>query len=540
MSCREDHPGHSLSRSLLFLLVPILYVAGSINVVGATPPDFVWPIGNSTMPDTMNTSFGPRVNFSKWDYHDGIDLPEPAGADCTQSVNNTTLHAVRGGTVHHAGSAGTGGLSSRHVVLKVTDPYDGGDLYVYYLHLKSIAPALLQSPPPPVAQGDTIGVLGQDGASYCHLHLEFRKGNTQQVSSLHPLNYMPYTDTANFSAPSSSSARYNRLGSSMAARLLFGASSKEQGDLQRVEVDLKNGSALLSTRVVDFDDKTTVNEANDDAAMWVNDIAVEGYQTSDMSEDGRTDLKYGVLVRNLPSNCDALVARIIDVRGNTATSAAISVPNQTAVDQSVSFEDASMPPAGWATAITSGLTATNDAGVGYNGTRGMNSNDSSTASATQKAGIEYTLGMNRFQWTAEGQFKPTALGLSSSQTLQPLYFFNGSDLAVSARIRPDPGGSGSKLAGIQAKEAAGAGSGPGTDSAAAIATGVYRKWKLSILRLGTRESTAVLYLDNVEQARMTWDSTSLEPAKLRAGIGLTSSGATGTVHTDDLRLTETL
>ena len=46
--------------------------------------------------------------------------------------------------------------------------------------------------------------------------------------------------------------------------LLFGACSKLEGDLKRVEVDLKSGPTLLDTRVVDFNDKSTVNEAHDD------------------------------------------------------------------------------------------------------------------------------------------------------------------------------------------------------------------------------------------------------------------------------------
>ena len=41
------------------------------------PSDYVWPLSKSTAADTMNTSFGPRINRNKWDFHDGIDLPAP-------------------------------------------------------------------------------------------------------------------------------------------------------------------------------------------------------------------------------------------------------------------------------------------------------------------------------------------------------------------------------------------------------------------------------------------------------------------------------
>lgn len=48
--------------------------------------DYIWPLSNSTTPDEMNTSFGPRINNNKWDFHDGIDLPAPIG---------TPVHGIR-------------------------------------------------------------------------------------------------------------------------------------------------------------------------------------------------------------------------------------------------------------------------------------------------------------------------------------------------------------------------------------------------------------------------------------------------------------
>jgi hypothetical protein len=83
-----------------------------------------------------------------------------------------------------------------------------------------------------------------------------------------------------------------------------------------------------------------------------------------------------------------------------------------------------------------------------------------------------------------------------------------------------------------------------SDSSAVIETGVWRKWRLHIVRIATRETTAVLYLNEgeqmVEQTRINGDSTVFEPRSLRAGIGLSSAGATATVLTDELRLTESL
>lgn len=88
--------------------------------------DYLWPLNNSTTPDEMNTSFGPRTDMEGWDFHDGIDLPAPCG---------TNVHAMRAGKVRHAGPGERAG-SPRHVVIAVTDPQDG-PIDNLYLHLNA-------------------------------------------------------------------------------------------------------------------------------------------------------------------------------------------------------------------------------------------------------------------------------------------------------------------------------------------------------------------------------------------------------------------
>ncbi|MBD1889482.1 M23 family metallopeptidase [Coleofasciculus sp. FACHB-SPT9] len=259
----------------------------------------------------MNTSFGPRINNSQWDFHDGIDLPAPCG---------TPVYAMRDGVICKAGPAGNG-YKSRHIIIKVNDPTDG-EMYLVYLHLKSINSFIKACEP--VKQGQILGTVGMDDATYPHLHFEFRKGSPKQKYSVHPLGYLPYTDTANFTAPVLDS--FYQLNGLMAVLLRFGANSKLEGDLKRIEVDLKSSNTLLETRVVDFNDKETINEGNGDKYLYKNDIGVEGYQSSNMVARKRTKLKYGIRVRNLPSNCDTLIARVIDVGGNVSTSALITVP----------------------------------------------------------------------------------------------------------------------------------------------------------------------------------------------------------------------
>ena len=36
---------------------------------------FIWPLGESPdTPDEMNTSFGPRIDADRWDFHDGMSI----------------------------------------------------------------------------------------------------------------------------------------------------------------------------------------------------------------------------------------------------------------------------------------------------------------------------------------------------------------------------------------------------------------------------------------------------------------------------------
>ena len=487
--------------------------------------NYIWPLSKSTTPDEMNTSFGPRINRNKWDFHDGIDLPAPIG---------TKVYAMRGGKVHRAGpgNPGPGGFSSRHVVLEVQDPSDG-PMFLVYVHLHSIAEGITVGAA--VTQGQFLGTVGEDDATYPHLHIEFRKGSSAEKSSVHPLGYLPYPDTANFSAPVLD--RFNQLDTTMAARLLFEASSKLEGDLQRVEVDLMSGATVLEPRFADFNDKSSINEGNDDEKLFKNGIGVEGYQKSDMVKDRRTDLQYGILVRNIPNECDTLIARVIDVGGNTVTSAPIPVPNQVATDERADFEDGAMPPAGWR-ALTStsgkGTTVTNDPSAARSGLRGMLCVDGSKKKSTQRAALEHVLPAGRFEWIAESWFNLIARDLGPGQAIDLLYFRSrGTNLSVAARIHKDGN---SFRAGIIVKNPDGTVS--PSNSSAVVAKDTWRRWKLHLLRIGTRETTAVLFLDDDEKLRINWDSTIHEPRKLRAGIALSSAGATATILADDLRLTE--
>jgi hypothetical protein len=167
---------------------------------------------------------------------------------------------------------------------------------------------------------------------------------------------------------------------------------------------------------------------------------------------------------------------------------------------------------------------------------GMLSTDSSTTELeTQRADIEYaSLPSARFEWAAEGYFRPSALGLGPDQSAYLLHYRNGSDLSVAARIRNEGG---IVRPGLVAKKPDGSLTGS-SNVAYAVVESVGVKYTLDVIRIGTRETTAVLYMDDAEVDRLNWDSTAFEPLSFRAGIGLTSAGATATIHSDDIRVVE--
>lgn len=482
-----------------------------------------WPLSNSATPDVMNTSFGPRFNFSQWDFHDGIDLPAPIGTPC---------YAVADGTIFREGPAGTDFYSSRHVILRSVEA-SGATLYWQYLHLSAIAPGIAEGAT--IAQGSYLGDAGDDDAAYSHLHFEVRRHGGNQDNSVHLLEELPYTNTANFTAPVAD--RFNRSGALMAARMLFDAPSKEEGDLIRVEVDLMNGVTVVATRFVDFDDKATISEGDNDASEFTNDIAVEGYQSSDMPADGFAELEYGVLVRNLPAGVDGLVVRVKDLGGNLAMSATVPVPAQAAVDASATFETGSVD-AGWSavTSVTgSGTTLLVDAASAREGVLGLACADSSTSEFTlQSAAIARALPAGRFAWTAEGWFNPASFSLSpNGQAIYLLEFTSGTNLCCAAYMR---NASGTVVAGIAALRPGGVLG--GVDSSWTVPANSWHHWRLALKRIGTRTTNAALSIDGVVQRRYQWSTTAYDPDGVVAGIGLISPGATALVRCDGVRVTE--
>ena len=282
---------------------------------------FVGPQRSRPSPD-VNTSYGPRIDADRWDFHDGIDLPAPAG---------TRVHAMANGTVFRAGpadktSAGLG-FGSTHVILKVQDPADGqDDLFLVYLHLDSIATGAV--PGSTVQQGDVIGAVGQEDATYPHLHFEFRKGDAREASSVHPLRYLPYVSTANFTQLRVDRCNFYRAANEdrRAVRLRFDVTDRREGDVHGVDVELGDAGGNVLTFHVNFDERATIVSDKGDEHAFKNGIAVEGYQKSSLKAEGVSDLRYGVIVRDITSAFTSVKLQVVDVQSGPAETATFPLP----------------------------------------------------------------------------------------------------------------------------------------------------------------------------------------------------------------------
>jgi hypothetical protein len=234
----------------------------------------------------------------------------------------------------------------------VLDPADGqDDLFLVYLHLDAVAPGVAQGAQ--VSQGDVLGAVGQEDATYPHLHFEFRKGTPRQGNSVHPLRYLPYLDTGNVGQLRLDRTNfYLADGLRRAVRLGFTVADRREGDLQAVHVTVKACGVAIRELDVDFDDRSTVaSDKGDEHAFNSGGIAVEGYQKSNLKGDGLPDLHYGVIVRDI-APADAVEIQVLGAGGGPPAAAEFALPEpgggRAPVDSREGFAEGDpFPPPGW-------------------------------------------------------------------------------------------------------------------------------------------------------------------------------------------------
>ena len=499
---------------------------------------FIWPIGKSpTRPDEMNTSYGPRIDANRWDFHDGIDLPASVG---------TPVHAMADGIVHRAGPADQV-FGSTHVRLKVVDPTDGqDDLFLVYLHLDSIAEGVI--PGVQVNQGDVLGAVGQEDAEYPHLHFEFRKGGPEEVHSVHPLRYLDYLNTANFTRLHLDRCNFSSDdGDKRLVRLRFDVVDRREGDVKGVDVELKRVGGEPQQLHVDFDDRETIVSDKGDQHAFKNGIAVEGYQKSNLKGEGLKALRYGVLIKDIAPEFERVKLNVLDARNENQKSAEFPLPKlktgQKPINSRAGFEEGeSFPPRGWELSIRSGNICRPDESAKLIDARGLLCQDlGSTQGPLIRAGLRFALPIDRavhpMSWRLKADIKPAELQMGKGLAMHPLVFLAGNEIVAAACLRKVV--SGEFFAGVMIRSRDGLFReriNGGEKGKIVIETAA--RWEVELLRIGTRQTTIVLRLNDEIVVRINGDTTSVEPDAAGVGIVHKHSGLQITLHVDQLRLTE--
>jgi Peptidase family M23 len=509
---------------------------------------FIWPLNGTSSPDEMNTSYGPRIDADRWDFHDGIDLPAAVG---------TPVHAMADGTVHRAGPAdktGPGqGFGSTHVLLQVVDPTDGKyDLFLVYLHLDSIADGV--SPGAVVHQGDVIGAVGQEDAEYPHLHFEFRKGGPREDDSVHPLHYLPYDNTANVARFGVDRCNFSRVGTDdrRAVRLRFSVQDRREGDVQGVDVELrgKEGAGVEPRHVrVDFDDRAAiVSDKGDEHAFNEQGLAVEGYQKSNMKGEGLSNLQYGVIIKDIAPEFEKVTLQVLDAKNGPPTTAEFPLPTLGAgaqpVNSRVGFESQTFPPRGWTVQALPANVCRPDPVAALSGSRGLLCQDLQSGQGTLiRAGLRFALPVDRLpvrpmSWRLRADIRPVDVQMDKGLEIHPLIFLAGNEVVAAACLRKTR--SDELIAGVLIRSA----NGLFRERIDVIEGEIFRddpvQWELELLRIGTRHTTAVLRLRNTVIARINGDTSSIEPDAACVGIVHRHGGLQITLHVDQILLTEAL
>ena len=481
----------------------------------------------------MNTSYGPRIDADHWDFHDGIDLPAPVG---------TRVHAMVDGSVHRAGPADEG-FGSTHVILKVCDPSDGqNDLFLVYLHLDSIADGVI--PGAQVHQGDVIGAVGQEDATYPHLHFEFRKGGPQQRRSVHPLRYLPYLNTANVRRLRLDRCNFYRNddGEKRLVRLSFAVRNRREGDFHAVHVELTGSGVTTRELHVDFDDRQTINSAKGDAQAFKKGIAVEGYQKSNMKAEGLKDLHYGVLIKDITPEYESVALRIQDVKNEKPKRAEFTLPKldvgKQPINRRVDFEGQAFPPEGWKLHLLPGNVCRPDpaAALTDSDSRSLLCQDLQSEGTLIRAGLSFALPMGRMSWRLGADIELAELGMDEGRVIHPLAFLAGNDLVAAACLRKI---SNDKfVTGVLMRSADGLFRERIDVNEGQVSQDGPVSWELALLRLGTRQTTAVVRLNNNVVARINGDTTSAQPDTACAGILHKHSELQIRLHIDRLLMTE--
>jgi len=131
--------------------------------------------------------------------------------------------------------------SYRDTTVQIRHELDDGTFIIsHYTHLSSVTEGLEVGDL--VSQGELIALTGQGTSSYPHLHFELRTsetGSSYQRYAVHPLGYLPYTNTA---PPAVTIDDVSRVDDEHVRVDLTITATGEEADLLLVSIEIRDAS----------------------------------------------------------------------------------------------------------------------------------------------------------------------------------------------------------------------------------------------------------------------------------------------------------
>jgi hypothetical protein len=141
-------------------------------------------------------------------------------------------------------------------------------------------------------------------------------------------------------------------------------------------------------------------------------------------------------------------------------------------------------------------------------------------------------------WRLRAEIQPAELQMDKGLVIHPLAFLAGNEVVAAACLRKTRDDE--YVAGVVLRSADGLFRERIDVGEGEIFRDAPAKWELELLRVRTRQTTAVLRLNNDVVARINGDTTRVEPDAGCVGILHRHSGLQLTLHVDQLFLTEAL
>jgi hypothetical protein len=255
------------------------------------------------------------------------------------------------------------------------------------------------------------------------------------------------------------------------------------------------------------------------------------------------------MVKDIAPKYNFVKLEVLDVKKGKTEGPRFTLPKLEAgkkpVNSRAGFEEAeTFPPPDWELSVLSGNICRPDEAAALTDSRGLLCQDLGSSQMTLiRAGLRFPLPIDGsparpipMSWRLGADIQPVELAMSKGQVIHPLAFLAGDDLVAAACLRKI--GDHEYVAGVLIRSADGLFREQMEVTEGQISTDSPVKWELELLRLGTRQTTAVVRLNGHVVIRLNGDTTGVEPDIACVGILHRHSSLQITLHVDELRLTE--